>query len=228
MRVVKAALFAACLAPLGVLAWRALSGDLTANPIQFITHRTGDWALRLLLITLAVSPVRWLTGWHGVIGLRRMFGLFAFFYATLHLLTYVVLDYFFAFGPMWENLLKARYITAGLTAFVLMLPLAVTSTPGMIRRLGGHRWQALHRLVYASAIAGVVHYMWLLKIDPRVPLTYGIALTMLLAFRVWHRHDRRHGTRAAVPPGAAPRRGPVKDDGALFLERSGSLDGLWK
>jgi methionine sulfoxide reductase heme-binding subunit len=228
MRAVKAALFAACLAPIGLLVWRALANDLTANPIQFITHRTGDWALRFLLITLAVSPLRWLTGWHAVIRVRRMFGLFAFFYATLHLLTYVVLDYFFAFGPMWENLLKARYITAGLTAFVLMIPLAATSTQLMIRRIGGRRWQAVHRLVYASAIAAVVHYMWLLKIDVRLPLMYGIALATLLAFRLWHHYDRRRGATAPVLSGPPSRRGRGKDDAVFRDERSGSLEGLWK
>jgi sulfoxide reductase heme-binding subunit YedZ len=190
MRIAKRVLFAACLLPLGLLVVRAAEGRLTANPIEFITHQTGDWALRLLLTTLAVTPVRRLTGWHAVIGFRRMLGLFAFFYATLHLLTYVVLDYFFAFALMWENVLKARYIFAGLTAFALLIPLAATSSQSMIRRLG-RRWQTLHRLVYASAVAAVVHYLWLIKIDARVPLTYGALLAALLAFRVWARYDRR-------------------------------------
>jgi sulfoxide reductase heme-binding subunit YedZ len=199
MRIVKPALFALCLIPAGLLVVRGVSGRLTANPIEFITHQTGDWALRLLLVTLAITPVRRLSGWHSIVGLRRMLGLFAFFYATLHLLTYVVLDYFFAFALMWENLMKARYIFAGLTAFVLMIPLAVTSTQRMIRRLGGRRWQLLHRLVYASAIAAVVHYLWLIKVDVRVPAMYAIALAVLLAFRVWARYDRHRPAPTMVP-----------------------------
>jgi sulfoxide reductase heme-binding subunit YedZ len=192
MRMLKQALFIACLIPLGLLVWRGLTDGLSANPIQFITYRTGEWALRFLLVTLAITPVRRIAGWHALIGLRRMFGLFAFFYATLHVLTYVVLDYFFAFGLMWDNVLKARYITAGVAAFVLMIPLAATSTRAMIRRMGGRRWQALHRLVYASAVAAVVHYVWMLKIDVRLPMMYALVLAALLAFRVWHHYDRRH------------------------------------
>jgi sulfoxide reductase heme-binding subunit YedZ len=225
-RVVKPALFAACLVPLALLIGRALANDLTANPIQFITHRTGDWALRFLILTLAISPLRWLTGWHEVIRLRRMFGLFAFFYATLHMLTYVVLDYFFAFDLMWENLLKARYITAGMAAFVLMIPLAATSTQAMIGRLGGRRWQAVHRLVYASAIAAVVHYMWRMKVDPRTPLLYGVVLLMLLGFRVWHHYDRRRGASSIAADDGTPRRGGRKDDRVFRDGRRGSLEGL--
>jgi methionine sulfoxide reductase heme-binding subunit len=199
MRIVKPALFAACLIPAGLVVVRGFSGQLTANPVEFITHQTGDWALRLLLVTLAISPLRRVSGWSSIIGLRRMLGLFAFFYATLHMLTYVVLDYFFAFAVMWENVMKARYIFAGLTAFVLMVPLAATSTQRMIRRLGGRRWQLLHRLVYASAVAAIVHYMWLIKVDGRVPTRYAAVLAVLLAFRVWARYDRRRPVPAMVP-----------------------------
>lgn len=190
MRRLKAVVFAACLLPLGLLVWRGLSGGLTANPIEFVTHRTGDWALRLLLITLAVTPLRRLTGWNDLVRLRRLLGLFAFFYASLHVATYVVLDHFFAFDSMLEDLTERRFVTAGFTGFVLMIPLALTSTQAMVRRLGGRRWRALHRLVYVSACAGVVHYAWLVKADLRAPLLYGALLALLLGFRVsrcWRR-----------------------------------------
>ena len=183
MRRLKPVVFAACLIPLGLLVWRGLSGGLTANPIEFVTHRTGDWALRLLLITLAVTPLRRLTGWNDLVRLRRMLGLFAFFYASLHVATYVVLDHFFAFDSMLEDLTERRFVTAGFTGFVLMIPLALTSTQAMVRRLGGRRWRALHRLAYVSACAGVVHYAWLVKADLRAPLLYGALLALLLAAR---------------------------------------------
>lgn len=190
MRAIKPVLFICCLIPAGLLVWRGLTDDLTANPIQFITHRTGDWTLRFLLITLAITPLRRVTGWHSIIRLRRMVGLFAFFYGTLHLLTFVVLDFFFAFDLMLEQVAEQKFITAGFTAFVLMTPLAVTSTQAMVRRLG-RRWQALHRLVYVSAIAGVVHYAWQSKVDARLPLMYAMVLVVLLGFRVWrHYRDR--------------------------------------
>ena len=195
MGTLKPAVFGACLVPAAVLAWRAATGDLTPNPIQFITQQTGDWTLRFLLITLAVTPLRRVTRWHSIIRVRRMLGLFAFFYGTLHLLAFVVLDYFFAFDLMLKRVGEEKFITAGLLGFVLMLPLAATSTQGMIRRLGGRRWQALHRLVYASAAAGVVHYAWQTKIDVRRPLIYGMVLAVLLGFRLWHRiRDAREAT----------------------------------
>lgn len=191
MRLVKSFVFAACLVPLGLLVWRGLTDGLTANPIEFVTHRTGDWTLRLLLVTLAITPLRRLTGWNAVIRLRRMLGLFAFFYGSLHLLTYVVLDHFFAFGSMLEDLTDRRFVTAGFTGFVLMIPLALTSSQAMVRRLGGRRWQALHRLVYVSACAGVVHYLWLVKADLRPPLVYAGVLALLLGFRLYVAMARR-------------------------------------
>ena len=200
-RAVKPLVFAACLVPLGLLVWRGFTGGLTANPIEFVTHRTGDWTLRLLLVTLAVTPLRRLTGWNAVIRLRRMLGLFAFFYGSLHLLTYVVLDHFFAFGSMLEDLTDRRFVTAGFTGFVLMIPLALTSTRAMVRRLGGRRWQALHRLVYVSACAGVVHYLWLVKADLRPPLVYAALLALLLGFRLYVALVRR----------ARPSRAPLGD-----------------
>jgi sulfoxide reductase heme-binding subunit YedZ len=186
LRVAKAAVLVAALVPAGLLIARAMTAALGANPIEAITHETGVWALRLLLATLAVTPLRRITGWNGAIRFRRMLGLLAFFYACLHVSTYLVLDQFFAFDEIWADIAKRPYITAGFTAFVLMVPLAATSTAAMIRRLGGRRWQQLHRLVYASAAFGVIHYLWLVKADLRRPLIYATVLALLLAVRVWY------------------------------------------
>jgi len=183
LRYFKPVIFLACLVPLALLVWRGFHAELGANPIETITHGTGDWTLRFLLITLSVSPLRKITRQYWLIGLRRMFGLFAFFYGTLHLMTYVWLDKFFDVHEMLHDIGKRRFITAGLTAFGLMLPLALTSTKWSIRKLGGKRWQALHRLIYASAVAGVIHYLWLVKADRRKPLEYGMVLGALLLFR---------------------------------------------
>ncbi|HWY52848.1 MAG TPA: protein-methionine-sulfoxide reductase heme-binding subunit MsrQ [Terriglobales bacterium] len=180
----KPVVFLACLIPLALLGWKAYSGGLGANPIEVITHATGDWTLRFLLITLAVTPVRKLTGQLWLIRYRRMFGLFAFFYATLHFLTYIWLDKLFDLHEMLHDVAKRRFITVGFTGFVLLIPLALTSTTGWIRRLGGKRWQALHRLIYFSAIAGVIHYWWLVKADIRAPLKYGAILAVLLGYRI--------------------------------------------
>ncbi len=184
MKWTKAAVFVLCLAPAGALLWRAYEGNLGANPIEFITHATGDWTLRLLLLTLAVTPARKLLGLPQLIRLRRMLGLFAFFYGCLHALTYFWLDKFFDFREILKDVGKRPFVTAGFTAFVLLVPLAVTSTAGWIRRLGGKRWQRLHRLVYVSAVAGVVHYYWLVKSDVRAPLAYGAILLLLLSYRI--------------------------------------------
>jgi sulfoxide reductase heme-binding subunit YedZ len=184
LRYLKPVVFLACLAPLGWLVWRGLHAQLGANPIEAITHATGDWTLRFLLITLSVTPLRKLTRQYWLVSFRRMFGLFAFFYGSLHLLTYVWLDKFFDVNEMLADILKRRFITAGMTAFALMIPLALTSTKWAIRKLGGKRWQALHRLIYASAVAGVIHYLWLVKADRRKPLEYGVVLGVLLLYRI--------------------------------------------
>ena len=181
----KALVFVFCLNPIFWLGWRALHGQLTANPIEFITHFTGDWTLRLLIITLAITPLRKLLGLPDLIRFRRMVGLFAFFYGVLHFITYIWLDKFFDLHEMWADIVKRKFITVGFLAFVLLIPLAVTSTTGWIRRLGGTRWQRLHRLIYVSAIAGVVHYAWLVKADLRRPIEYGVSLSILLGYRVW-------------------------------------------
>ena len=184
MRRFKPFVFLACLLPLARLGWKAYMGLLGANPIEVITHSTGDWTLIFLLITLAVTPLRKLTGQPWLIRYRRMFGLFAFFYVTLHFLTYIWLDKFFNVHDMLADIAKRKFITVGFTGFVLLIPLALTSTSGWIRRLGGKRWQALHRLIYAAAICGVIHYLWLVKADIRKPLQYGTVLAVLLGYRV--------------------------------------------
>ena len=181
---IKLPAFALCLTPLCLLAWRALHHHLTANPIEYITHQTGDWTLIFIVITLAVTPARKLLRVPELIRFRRMLGLFAFFYGLLHFSTWIGLDKFFDWAEMLQDVRKRPFITAGFTGFALMLPLALTSTAGWIRRLGGMRWLALHRLIYATAIAGVVHYYWLVKSDVRKPLFYGALVTLLLALRV--------------------------------------------
>ena len=183
LRYFKPVIFLACLAPLGKLLWRGFHSTLGANPIEAITHATGDWTLTFLLITLSVTPLRWLTRQYWLIGLRRMLGLFAFFYGALHLMTYLWLDKFFDVHEMLADIAKRRFITAGMTAFTLMIPLALTSTKWSIRKLGGKRWQALHRLIYASAAAAVIHYIWLVKADLKKPLEYAAVLGALLLYR---------------------------------------------
>ena len=184
IRWIKVGIFIACLIPLGLLGWDAYTQNLGANPIEKITHTTGDWTLSLLLVTLSVTPLRKLLGMPALIKFRRMLGLFAFFYACLHFTTYIWLDKFFNPHEMLVDVAKRKFITLGFTAFVLLIPLAATSTTGWIRRLGGKRWQALHRLIYVSAIAGVIHYLWLVKADIRKPLEYGAVLALLLGYRV--------------------------------------------
>lgn len=190
MIVAKPILFAACLVPAALLAYRAfVTGDLGVNPVETLTHETGQWALRLLLVTLAVTPVRRLTGWNRVIGFRRMLGLFAFFYAILHLSIWVVFDHYFTPSTMIEDIVKRPFITMGTLSLLLMLPLALTSTTWAIRKLG-RRWQQLHRLIYASAIAAVVHFIWKEKVIIDETMMYAAILTLLLAIRLvfaWRR-----------------------------------------
>jgi methionine sulfoxide reductase heme-binding subunit len=183
MRALKLAVFTACLGPLARLAWKAAFSGLGANPLEVITHSTGTWTLVFLLITLSITPLRKLSGWHELIRLRRMLGLYAFFYGSLHFLTYIWLDKFFNLHEMVKDVYKRPFITVGFTGFALLIPLAVTSTQGMIRRLGGMQWRWLHRLIYLSAVAGVVHYLWLVKADIRVPMIYGAILTVLMVYR---------------------------------------------
>jgi len=182
-RYLKPVLFLACLLPLARLVWRGFHAGLGANPIEAITHSTGNWTLILLLVTLSITPLRKLTRQYWLIGWRRMLGLYAFFYGTLHLMTYVWLDKFFDIHEMLKDIAKRKFITAGMTAFVLMIPLALTSTKWAIRKLG-KRWQMLHRLIYFSAAAGVIHYIWLVKADLKKPLEYAAVLGVLLLYRL--------------------------------------------
>jgi len=184
-RQAKPLIWILCLAPLAWLVYRAVFGGLSPNPIDDITDETGQWSLRLLLVSLAVTPLRRLTGWNGVIQWRRLLGLFAFFYVCLHLSTYVVLDQFFDPNAILADIAKRRYITVGFTGFLLLLPLAITSTQGWIRRLG-RRWQRLHRVVYVAALCGVVHLLWIVKGDDlREPAAYGGVLAVLMAIRTY-------------------------------------------
>lgn len=195
----KAVLFFVCLIPLARLAWLGYSGGLGANPIEFITRSTGTWTLVLLLVTLSITPLRRLTGYNALIRLRRMLGLFAFFYACLHFTTYIWLDQFFELVSILKDIKKRPFITVGFACFVLLLPLAATSTNAMMRRLG-RRWQQLHRLVYLIAIGGVVHYWWLVKKDITQPALYALVLAILLGYRltVWVQARKR------VAPPSAP------------------------
>jgi len=179
----RAVIFVAALAPALWLSWLAASGGLGANPIKEITHFTGDWTLNLLLLTLAITPLRRLTGWLQVVRYRRMLGLFTFFYASLHFLTWLVLDQFFAWQEILKDIAKRPYITVGFTAFVLLVPLAVTSTRRMAMRLGPN-WRRLHRAVYVIGTLGVLHYLWGVKADILVPLIYGGVLVTLLMLRL--------------------------------------------
>ena len=179
----KIIVFLLCLLPLGFLIWKAVNGLLGADPVAVITHATGDWTIRFLLITLAVTPVRKITHQYWLIRYRRMLGLFAFFYGCLHLLTWIVIDKFFDFPEMLADIAKRRFITVGMLGFALLIPLAVTSTQKAIRKMG-KRWQKLHRLIYFSAIAGVIHYWWLVKADITLPRMYALILTGLLLYRV--------------------------------------------
>jgi len=196
----KVVVFALALVPAERLVWKALHRGLGANPIEFITHETGDWILIFLVVTLAITPARKLLRLPELIRFRRMTGLFAFFYAFLHFSTWIGLDKFFDFREMLHDVQKRPFITAGFTGFVLLLPLAVTSTRGWIRRLGGKRWQMLHRLIYVTATAGVVHYYWLVKSDVRKPVMYGTIVGLLLAFRLgaWWIARRRDSVRPAA------------------------------
>jgi sulfoxide reductase heme-binding subunit YedZ len=197
IRALKVFVFILCLVPVGLLAWgffgahptdsSSWGGGLGANPLEVITHSTGDWTMRFLLITLAITPLRKLTNQTWLIRFRRMLGLFAFFYGTLHFVTYIWFDKSFVIQDMLADIAKRRFITVGFLGFVLMIPLALTSTAWSIRKLGGKHWQALHRLIYVSAIAGVIHYVWLVKSDLTKPLQYGVILAVLLVYRmvVW-------------------------------------------
>ena len=179
----KTVIWILCLLPAASLVWRGFHNGLGANPVEFITHATGNWTLRLLLCTLAITPARRLLKQPQLTRFRRLLGLFAFFYGCLHFTTWFWLDKSLDPNEMWKDVLKRPFITMGFLGFAAMVPLAVTSTAGWIRRLGGRRWQRLHRLVYLTGAAGVIHYYWLVKSDIWTPVMYGVILVVLLALR---------------------------------------------
>ena len=181
----KIATFLLALYPLIRLLIFAATDNLGANPIEFITRSTGTWTLVGLMLTLTITPLRKITGWNSLLRIRRMLGLFSFFYASLHFITYIWLDQFFDFGAILHDIYKRPFITVGFSAFILLIPLALTSSNAMIRRLGAKHWQQLHKLVYLIAVLGVLHYVWLIKKDLTQPLIYAGVLTLLLGWRLW-------------------------------------------
>lgn len=204
----KAALFALALLPAARLLAFALTDRLGANPIEFITRNSGDWTLYFLCLTLTVTPLRRLTGWHWLIRLRRMLGLFAFFYAALHFTAFFWFDHFFDLGDMWRDVLKRPFITVGFSAFVLLIPLAATSSNRMVRRLGGRRWQWLHRLIYLIAPLAILHFWWMKagKHDFAQPILLGAIVALLLLARVYWWLARRRERRAASTSATAAMR----------------------
>ena len=190
-RVFKPVVWLICLAPFALLIYDGFTDNLTANPIEKITNHTGIWTLRMIVATLAITPLRWLTGFNQLINYRRLVGLFAFFYGCLHFTTFFFFDHQFDVAGMWQDVLKRPYITAGFVAFVLMIPLAVTSTTGWIRRMGGKKWNLLHKLIYITALAAVLHYFWKVKLDATYPVYYGLLVGTLLGFRVWRNFARK-------------------------------------
>jgi sulfoxide reductase heme-binding subunit YedZ len=193
----KVLVFVICLVPLGVLIWEVFTDGLGANPTQFLEHATGDWTLRFVAITLSVTPLRKILRQPQLIRFRRMLGLFAFFYGCCHFSIYLTFDQIFNLHGIWADVMKRRYITVGFTGFVLMIPLALTSTAGWIRRMGGRRWAILHRAIYLTAIAGVIHFLWLVKSDIHLPLEYAAVMAILLGWRVYDHYSK------------APRRAPA-------------------
>ena len=190
LQIIKPLVFAAALTPAGLLVYGFYTNDLTANPLDYITDQTGTWALSFLVISLSVTPIRRLTGWNPIIKLRRMLGLFSFFYALLHMLTWVVLLNFFDVNEMVKDVFERPFITVGMATFLVLLALAVTSNQFSIRRLG-RRWQRLHRLAYAAALGAVIHFWWLVKEDVTEPRRWLVIVTLLLGMRAWWALKRR-------------------------------------
>jgi len=201
----KVVVFFLCLIPLGTLVWRGLKHGLGANPVEFIQLTTGRWTLRFLIFTLGITPFRKLLNLPDLIRFRRMLGLFAFSYLCIHFLTYLVLDQSLDLSAIWKDVAKRPFITVGFLGFLLLLPLAITSTAGWIRRLGGKRWHMLHRAIYFAAVCGVIHYYWKVKSDVRMPLFYGALVGVLLLWRLgdWF-FKRRAATGAKLSPQHAP------------------------
>jgi sulfoxide reductase heme-binding subunit YedZ len=196
---IKPPVFLLCLAPLANLVWKGFHRELTANPIEYIRNSTGFWTLVFLCVTLSVTPLRRLIRRNELVRFRRMLGLLAFFYGFLHFITYIWLEQSFDFRAMLEDVYLRPFITAGFIAFVLMIPLALTSTSGMVRRLGGRRWQMLHRLIYFSAIAGVVHFYWKVKSDATVPVRFAVVVAILLGYRLVAYAMKRRSAESKQP-----------------------------
>jgi len=194
----KVVVFILSLVPLALLVWNTLHNNLGANPVEALQHSTGDWTLRFLVFTLCITPFRKMFNLPELIRFRRMLGLFAFFYVCLHFFTYLGPDQNFSLSSMLKDVVKRPFITLGFVAFVLLIPLALTSTARMIRRLGGKRWQQLHRLIYLCAILGAIHYYWLVKSDVRKPLFYGVLVALLLLWRILNRRKTASSAKATA------------------------------
>jgi sulfoxide reductase heme-binding subunit YedZ len=197
---VKVVVWGICLWPLAQLLWRAWTDGLGANPISFVTNTLGDWTFDLLLATLALTPLRILTGMAWQMSLRRLLGLFAFFYAALHFGVWILLDHYFTWGQMALDIVERPYITVGMLALIGMIPLAVTSTTGMIKRLGARRWKLLHRLVYVVAVCAALHFLWLAKVGRIDQYVHAALVALLLGLRLWDTLRRALGTRAGPKP----------------------------
>ncbi|MBL8667891.1 MAG: protein-methionine-sulfoxide reductase heme-binding subunit MsrQ [Rhodospirillales bacterium] len=214
--VAKPVVFALCLLPLAWLAWAAATGGLGVNPIEAVNRFLGDWALRFLLISLAVSPLREITGYAVLIRFRRMLGLFAFTYVALHLSSWIGLDQFFSWPHIWKDIVKRPFITVGMAAFLMLVPLAATSTAKMIKRLGARRWKRLHQLVYPAAALGSLHYFMMVKADIREPLIYAAILTVLLGWRLatrWRPAVSRPSPSSSSRSSPSPRRSSPSSPG---------------
>ena len=197
-KVVKPVLYGAATLPFAWMMFALLSGLVMGDEVKFMQHVTGDTALTCLMLTLAVTPLRRLTGWNEIVRVRRLIGLTAFWYACIHLSTYVVFDQSLSLDEIFRDIVKHPWVLVGFTAFLCLVPLAITSTSGWVRRLGGKRWQRLHRLVYVAAAAGVLHYFWLVKKDVTFPLLYAAVLLVLLGSRLWLRQRRAPGRRVPI------------------------------
>jgi sulfoxide reductase heme-binding subunit YedZ len=199
IRILKPLIFLLALLPMGLLVLRGVAGDLSANPIKDITEETGIWTLRFIVLTLTITPLRKISGWAPLVRFRRMIGLYAFFYGSLHFVTYIYLDQFFAFDEILRDVVKRPFITVGFAAFLMMIPLALTSPKIIAKWMGGKKWRLLHRLVYFTALGGVIHYLWLVKADKQRPLMYGGILVVLLGYRLWDYFRLRRVTGKPIP-----------------------------
>jgi sulfoxide reductase heme-binding subunit YedZ len=193
IRFLKPVIFVLCLIPAGLLVWKALAGNLSANPIKDITEETGIWTLRFVLLTLTITPLRKITGRAIISRFRRMLGLYAFFYGFLHFVTYIYLDQFFAWDEIVLDVAKRPFITVGFTAFVMMIPLALSSPNFVVKWMGGKKWRLLHKLIFLTASGGVIHYLWLVKADTQRPLLYGLLFSLLAGYRLWEYFRLRPG-----------------------------------